>query len=95
MREVPEALAFAPGVSIAVDSISFASVLGNGLVACLVKASVQPAELVRRNVLAHVHSQIDDGLADIGITVHDLRHRDSLREKVVPVQDRGPASLPA
>ena len=44
---------------------------------------------------SELHRQIGDGLTDVAVVVHDLRHGEALKQQVVPVQHRAVADLRA
>ena len=95
MREEPEALAPACGLAVERGLIAFAPVLGDRARDRVVEAPVQRAKVVRADGRVQFHGQLGDGLTDVAIVVHDLRHGESLKQQVVPVLDRAPADLRA
>ena len=95
VREEPEALAPARGLSIERGLIAGAPVLGDGAGDGVVEASVQRAKVVGADGRVHFHRQLGDRLADVAVVVHDLRHGEPLQQQVVPVLDRARADLGA
>ena len=95
VSQEPEALAPARGLSVEGGLISFAPVLGDGARDGVVQASVQRAKIICADGRVHFHGQLGDGLTDVAIVVHDLRHGEPLKQQVMPVMDRAPANLGA
>ena len=95
MSEESEALTSPCGLSIDAGLISFALILGDRAGDGVVQASVQLAKVVGADRCVQFHRQFGDGLTDIAIVVHDLRHREPLKQEVMSVLDRARADLGA
>src|SRR5687767_3778181 len=95
MGEEPEALASACGLSVDTGLISLTSVLGDCARDGIVKASVQRTKVVRADRRVQFHRQLSDGLTDVAIVVHDLRHGETLKQEVMSMFDRAAADLGA
>jgi hypothetical protein len=94
MSEEARALVPSRGL-IANRLISLTSVLGNRASDRVVKASVQRAKVVGTDGCVQFDGQLRDGLTDIAIVVHDLRHGEPLKQEVMAMLDRAPADLGA
>ena len=95
MGEEAEALAPACGFSIDARLISLTPVLGDRAGDGIVEASIQRPKVVGADRGVQLHCQFGDGLTDIAIRVHDLRHREPLKQEVMSMLDRAPADLGA
>ena len=93
MGQEPEALAPACGLAIDARLIALTPVLGHRARDGIVQASVQRPKVVGADRCVQFHRQFGDGLTDIAIVVHDLRHGESLTQEVMSVLDRAPADL--
>lgn len=69
--------------------IALGAVLRDGGRDGVVEASVQLAKVIRADGRVQFQCKFGDRLADVAIPVHYLRHRESLPQKVVPVEGRG------
>ena len=93
VREEPEALAPARGLAIGRGLIPLAPVLGHGTRDGVVQAAIERLKVLRADGRLHLDGQFGDGLTDVAVVVHDLRHREPLQQQVMAVQDRAPADL--
>jgi hypothetical protein len=91
----PKALAPACGLSINARLISLTAVLRHRACDGIIEASVQRPKVVGADGSVQFHRQFGDGLADVAIVVHDLRHREPLTQEVMAVLDRAVADLRA
>jgi hypothetical protein len=87
----PEALAAACGLSVAARLVALTAVLGHRARDGIIQASIQRAKVISADGSVQFHRQFGDGLTDVAIVVHDLRHGKSLTQEVVAVLDRAPA----
>ena len=90
-----ESEAFAPARALPVEGrlILFTSVLGHGARDRLVQAAVQCAKVIRADGRVQFNCEVGDGLTDVTIIVHDLRHGEPLKQQVMPVLNCAPANL--
>ena len=95
MSEEPSALVPSRGFTRESGLISLTSILRNRAGDGIVKASVQRTKVVRADRHVQFHRQLRDGLTDIAIVVHDLRHGKPLKQEVMSMLDRAPANLGA
>ena len=93
MSEEPEAFAPARGLSVEGRLILFTPVLGHGARDRLVQAAVQRAKVIRADGRVHFDGEVGDGLTDVAVVVHDLRHGEPLKQQVMPVLKCAPANL--
>jgi hypothetical protein len=93
MRQEPEALGPACGLSVDVGQRSFAPVLGDRARDGVVQVAIEQPKVLRADGRARFDGQLRDGLTDVAIVVDDLRHGEPLTQQVVPVQYRTPADL--
>jgi hypothetical protein len=85
MREEAEALIPARRLSVEGGLIATAPELGHGTCDGVIKASVEGSKIVGANGSVLFQGQFGDGLTDISVVMHDLRHREALEQKVMPV----------
>jgi hypothetical protein len=81
---------FVPACGLAIDAglISLTPVLGHGARDGIVQAWVQRPEVVGADRCVQFHRQFGDGLTDIAIVVHDLRHGESLTQEFMTMLNR-------
>ena len=86
---------FAPASGFAIDArlIAFTSVLGHRARDGIVQASIQRAKVAGADRCVQFHGEFGNGLTDIAIVVHHLRHGESLAQEVVSMLDRAPPDL--
>jgi hypothetical protein len=88
---------FGPACGFAIDArlIALTSVLGHRARDRIVEASIQRAKVAGADWCVQFHREFGDGLTDIAIVVHHLRHGESLAQEVVSMLDRAPPDLRA
>jgi hypothetical protein len=93
MREKPEALGFARGFGVDGGLIALTPVFSDGARDRIVQAPVQGAEFIRADGHLSLHRQVGDGLTDVAIRMHDLRHGEPLIQEIMTVPEGGVADL--
>lgn len=93
MGEEPEPFGPACGFTIDTRLIALASVLGYRARDRIVQASIQRAKIAGADRCVQFHGEFGNGLTDIAIVVHHLRHGESLAQEVVSMLDRAPPDL--
>src|SRR5689334_16237946 len=93
MREESEPLAAACGFSIDASLAVAASVFRHRTRNGVVETPVQCPKLVGADRGIQLDSQLGDGLTDVAIVVHDLRHRVALLQEFLAMFDRALADV--
>ena len=93
MSEVPEAFAPAGRRSIDARLILSATVLSDRAGDGIVQAVVQRTKVFRGDRRVQFYRELGDGLTDVAVVVHDLRHGEALKQEIMSMLEGGPADL--
>lgn len=85
MREEAETLVPARRLTVEGGLIASAPELGHGTGDGVIQASVEGSKIVGADGSVLFQRQFGDGLTNIAVVMHDLRHREALKQKVMPV----------
>jgi hypothetical protein len=85
VREEAEAFVATRRLSVECGLIASAPELGHGACNGVIKASVESSKIVGAHGSVLFQRYFGDGLTNISVVMHDLRHGEALEQKVMPV----------